>query len=88
METLLVWISSADFHRSQELEVFKVEKRAKYTTNEVDAIGKRLRLCDWLYHPRKANVIVDDLSQKGRAVVCGVKVQEWRVLTELKRMNL
>jgi hypothetical protein len=54
----------------------------------VDAIGKRLRLCDWLYHPRKANVIADDLSQKGRAVVCGVKVQEWRVLTELKRMNL
>lgn len=29
-----------------------------------------------IYHPRKANVIADALSQKGRVVVCGVKVQE------------
>lgn len=40
------------------------------------------------YHLVKANVVTDTLSQKEKAMVCGVKVQEQRVLVEIKRMNL
>lgn len=40
------------------------------------------------YHLEKANVVIDVLSQKERAMVCGVKVQEQRVLVERKGINL
>jgi len=40
------------------------------------------------YHLEKANVVIDVLSQKERAMVCGVKVQEQRVLVEKKGINL
>lgn len=40
------------------------------------------------YHPRKANVLADALSQKGKAVVDDTRMKEQRSLVELRKMGL
>ena len=40
--------------------------------------------CEILYHPRKANIVVDTLSQKG-ASVAAMMVQEWIFLKQVGR---
>jgi len=39
------------------------------------------------YHPRKANVVADALSRKGKAVVCNTGIKEQGSLVELKKMG-
>jgi hypothetical protein len=40
------------------------------------------------YHPRKANVVADALSRKGKTVMNDMEIQEQESIVELKKMGL
>ena len=43
--------------------------------------------CDILYHPGKANVVADALSQRG-AFITAIMVHEWKLLEQLSDLTL
>ena len=44
--------------------------------------------CTILYHPRRANVVVDALSRTGPVVMAGLMAQEWLLIKTFSLMTV
>ena len=68
--------------------MFLDHKSLKYILTQRDLNMRQRRLMEYLedydftlhYHPGKANVVVDTLSQKSRGVLTSVASREWQML--------
>ena len=79
----------------EKMEVYTDHKSLKYIFSKkvLDMRQRRwIELfkdydCDILYHPRKANVVADALSQWG-ASVAAMMVHEWKLLEQLSDLTI
>ena len=72
----------------KEFEVYSDHKSMKYIFTQRDLNMRQRRWMEFLedydftlhYHPGKANVVADALSQKSRGVLASIASREWRML--------
>ena len=72
----------------EEFEVYSYHKSLKYIFTQRDLNMRQRRWMEFLedyditlhYHPGKANVVADALSQKSRGVLASIASREWRML--------
>ena len=72
----------------EEFEVYSDHKSLKYIFTQRDLNMRQRRWMEFLkdydftlhYHPGKANVVADALSQKSRGALAGIASREWRML--------
>ena len=72
----------------EKFEVFSNHKSLKYIFTQRDLNMRQRRWMEFLedydftlhYHPSKANVVADALSQKSRGVLASIASREWRML--------
>ena len=80
----------------EQFEVFSDHKSLKYIFTQRDL---NMRQCRWMeylkdydftlhYHPSKANVVADVLSQKPRGVLTSVTSREWQMLQIVGQFRL
>ena len=72
----------------KEFEVYSDHKSLEYIFKQRDLNMRQLKWMEFLedydftlhYHPGKANVVADALSQKSRGALASIASQEWRML--------
>ena len=80
----------------EEFEVYSDHKSLKYIFTQRDL---NMRQCRWMefledydfplhYHPGKANVVADALSQKSRGALASIASREWRMLETVGQFGL
>ena len=80
----------------EQFEVYSDHKSLKYIFTQRDL---NMRQCRWMefledydftlhYHPGKANVVVDALSQKSRGALASIASREWRMLEAVGEFGL
>ena len=80
----------------ETFEVFSNHKSLKYILTQRDLNMRQHKWMEFLedydftlhYHPGKANVVVDALSQKSRGVLVSVASQEWQMLEIMGQFGL
>ena len=80
----------------EQFEVFLDHKNLKYIFTQRDLNMRQRRWMEFLedydftfhYHPNKANVVVDALSQKSQGVLASIASREWRMLETLGQFKL
>ena len=80
----------------EQFEVFLDHKSMKYIFTQRDLNMRQRRWMEYLedydftlqYHPDKANVVVDVLSQKSREVLASVASLEWLMLETVGQFSL
>ena len=80
----------------EQFEVFSYHKSLKYIFTQRDLNMRQRRWKEYLedydftlhYHPGKANVVANALSQKSRGVLASVASQEWRMLGVVGQFGL
>ena len=80
----------------EEFEVYSDHKSLKYIFTQRDL---NMRQCRWMefledydctlhYHPGKANVVADTLSQKSRGALASIASREWQMLETVGQFRL
>ena len=80
----------------EQLDVISDHKSLKYIFTQWDL---NMRQCIWMeylenydftlqYHPGKANVVADALSQKSRGVLASVTSRKWQMLETVEQFRL
>ena len=80
----------------EEFEVYSDHKSLKYIFTQRDL---NMRQCRWMefledydctlhYHPGKANVVADALSQKSRGALASIASREWQMLETVGQFRL
>ena len=80
----------------KEFEVYSDHKSLKYIFTQRDLNMRQRRWMEFLedydftlhYHPGKANVVADALSQKSRGVLAGIASREWQMLETVGQFGL
>ena len=80
----------------EQFEVFSDHKSLKYIFTQRDLNMRQRRWMDFLedydftlhYHPCKANVVADALSQKSQGVLASIASREWRMLETVGQFRL
>ena len=80
----------------EKFEVFSNHKSLKYIFTQRDLNMRQHKWMEFLedydftlhYHPGKANVVADALSQKSRGVLVSVASQEWQMLEIMGQFGL
>ena len=80
----------------QEFEVFSDHKSLRYIFRQRDLNMRQRRWMEYLedydftlhYHPDKANVVSDALSQKSLRVLASVASREWQMLKTVGQFRL
>ena len=80
----------------EQFEVFSDHKSLKYIFTQRDLNMRQRKWMEYLedydftlyYHPGKANVVADALSQKSRGVLASVASQEWQMLKTIGQFRL
>ena len=80
----------------EQFKVFSDHKSLKYILTQQDLNMRQHRWMEYLedhdftlhYHPGKANVVADALSQKSRGVLASVASQEWYMLEVVGQFRL
>ena len=79
----------------EQFEVFSNHKSLKYIFTQRDLNMRQRRWMEYLdydftlhYHPGKANVVADALSQNSRGVLASVASQEWQMLKVVRQFGL
>ena len=80
----------------EQLEVFSYHKSLKYIFTQWDLNIRQHRWMEFLedydftldYHPGKANVVADALSQKSLRVLASVASREWQMLETVGQFGL
>ena len=80
----------------EEFEVYSDYKSLKYIFTQRDLNMRQRRWMEFLedydftfhYHPGKANVVADALSQKSRAELASIASREWRMLETIGQFGL
>ena len=80
----------------EEFEVYSDHKSLKYIFTQRDLNMRQRRWMEFLedydftlhYHPGKANVVADALSQKSRRALASVASREWRMLETVGQFGL
>ena len=81
---------------SEQFEVFSDHKSLKYIFTRWDLNMRQYRWMEYLedyyftlhYHPGKANVVVDTLSQNSRGVLASMASREWQMLEAMEQFGL
>ena len=80
----------------EEFEVYSDHKSLKYIFTQWDLNMRQRRWMKFLedydftlhYHPGKANVVADALSQKSRGALASIASREWRMLEIVGKFGL
>ena len=80
----------------EQFEVYSDHKSLRYIFTKWDLNMRQHRWMDFLedydftlhYHPGKANVVADALSQKSRGVLANVASREWHMLETMGQSGL
>ena len=80
----------------EEFEVYSDHKSLKYIFTQQDLNMRQHRWMEFLedydftlhYHPGKANVVADALSQKSRGILASIASREWRILKTVGQFGL
>ena len=80
----------------KQFEVFLDHKSLRYIFTQRDLNMRQRKWMEYLedydftlhYHPGKANVVADALSQKSRGVLASVTSQEWQMLETVAQFRL
>ena len=80
----------------EQFEVYSDHKSLKYIFTQWDLNMRQRRWMEFLedydftlhYHPGKANVVADALSQKSRGALASIASQEWRMLETVGQFEL
>ena len=80
----------------EEFEVYSDHKSLKYIFTQRDLNMRQRRWMEFLedydftlhYHPGKANVVADALSQKSRGALASIASREWRMLETVGQFGL
>ena len=80
----------------EQFEVFSDHKSLKYIFTQRDLNMRHPRWMEFLedydftlhYHPGKANVVADTLSQKSQGVLDSIASREWRMLETVGQFRL
>ena len=75
--------------------MFSGHKSLKYIFSQKDLNARQMRWMETLedfnftllYHPGKANVVVDALSRKAQCVLFGLVVSEWKMYDYINEFN-
>ena len=90
---LKIWLH---YLYGEEFEVYSVCKSLKYIFTQHDLNVRQRRWMEFLedydftlhYHPGKANVVAEALSQKSRGALASVASREWRMLETVGQFGL
>ena len=91
--TLKIW---SHYLYGEEFEVYSDHKSLKYIFTQRDLNMRQRRWMEFLkdydftlhYHPGKANVVADALSQKSRGALSNIASREWRMLETVGQFGL
>ena len=80
----------------EQFKVYSDHKSLKYIFTQRDLKMRQRRWMEFLedydftlhYHPRKANVVADALSQKSREALDSIASQEWRMLETMGQFGI
>jgi hypothetical protein len=80
----------------ESFEIYTDHKSLKYLFSQKELNMRQRRWLDLLkdydcniqYHPRKANVMADALSRKSAGFMAHLRAKEWRLLKELRDLNV
>ena len=80
----------------EQLEVYSYHKSLKYIFTQRDLNMRQRKWMEFLeyydftlhYHPGKANVVADALSQKSRGALASITSREWRMLETMGQFGL
>jgi hypothetical protein len=90
---LIVW---RHYLYGTQIQIFADHKSLKYLMSQKELNIRQRRWVELIkdydcvidYHPGKANVVVDALSRKGKAVMSEMELKEQESIVELKKMAL
>ena len=93
VSALKIW---SHYLYGEQVEVYSDHKSLKYIFTQRDLNMRQHRWMEFLedydftlhYHPGKANVVADALSQKSRGVLAGIASREWQMLETVGQFGL